>query len=373
MSQRQFDLSRQHAALRGELDAAWRRVSDSSRFILGAEVAAFEAELAEYLGDGHVVAVNSGSDALYLALRLLGIGAGDEVVLPVYTFAATLEAILRVGAVPRFVDCTDAGFNADPQRIVDALSARTRAVIAVHLFGMPMDLSDLAPACREKGIVLVEDAAQALGATNHSRKAGTLADAGCFSFYPSKNLGALGDGGALWLADEARAARARRLRNHGGDVRGEIREAGVNSRLDEIQAAMLRVKLPHLDAWTTERQRRAQQYEIMFTDAGLNEQIQPPFVRSDGRHVFHQYVIRVAGNRRDALREHLRANGILADVYYPVPLHLQKSFAYLGYKEGDLPISEAAAKETLALPVYPELTDQQQDFVVSRIAEFFRA
>jgi dTDP-4-amino-4,6-dideoxygalactose transaminase len=359
MSQRQFDLSRQHAALRGELDAAWRRVSDSSRFILGAEVAAFEAELAEYLGDGHVVAVNSGSDALYLALRLLGIGAGDEVVLPVYTFAATLEAILRVGAVPRFVDCTDAGFNADPQRIVDALSARTRAVIAVHLFGMPMDLSDLAPACREKGIVLVEDAAQALGATNHSRKAGTLADAGCFSFYPSKNLGALGDGGALWLADEARAARARRLRNHGGDVRGEIREAGVNSRLDEIQAAMLRVKLPHLDDWIAARRKIAAEYRNGLIDTGYLVA-----ETCSTNHSFNQFAI--LHPERGRLRAWLQEHGVETRIYYERALHRHPAITATA---DEMPIAESRSREVLALPMYPELDIA----AAARVCELIRA
>jgi len=359
MNLRQFDLSQQHATLRGELDAAWWRVSESSRFILGAEVAAFEAELAEYLGGGHVVAVNSGSDALYLALRLLGIGAGDEVVLPVYTFAATLEAVLRAGAVPRFVDCVEAGFNADPQRIVDALSARTRAVIAVHLFGMPMDLSELAPACRKKGVVLVEDAAQALGATSGSRKIGTLADAGCFSFYPSKNLGALGDGGALWLGNEAQAVYARRLRNHGGDARGEIREAGVNSRLDEIQAAMLRVKLPHLDNWIAARRRIAAEYRNRLADTGY---LVPETCST--AHSFNQFAI--LHPERDRLRAWLHGHGVETRIYYERALHRHPAVATA---TDEMPIAESRSRQVLALPMYPELDVAAAE----RVCELIRA
>lgn len=360
MSLRQFDLSRQHAALNHELDAAWRRVVASSRFVLGAEVAAFEAELAEYLGGGRVVAVNSGSDALCLALRLLGVGAGDEVVLPAYTFAATLEAVLRAGAVPKFVDCGEAGFNADPQRITEALSQRTRAVIAVHLFGMPMDLSELAAACREKGIALVEDAAQALGATSGSRKIGSLADAGCFSFYPSKNLGALGDGGALWLADETQAARARRLRNHGCDAREGIREAGMNSRLDEIQAAMLRVKLPHLDRWIAARREIAAEYRNRLTDTDylVPETCSPA-------HTFNQFAI--LHPERDRLRAWLHEHGVETRIYYEHALHRHPAAAATTMDK--MPIAESRSREALALPIFPELDMA----AVVRVCELIRA
>src|SRR5262249_37287986 len=253
-------------------------------------------------------------------------------------------------------------YNIDPARVEEAITEKTKAIVPVHIYGQCADMDPLIDLGRKHGIPIIEDAAQAIGAEDKRRRAGSMGTIGCFSFYPSKNLGGAGDGGMMVTNDLDHAQRLHMLRVHGEEKKYHHNVVGINSRLDALQAVVLRAKLPHLEAWTKERQRRAQQYEIMFTDAGLNEEVQPPLVRRDGRHVFHQYVIRVARAKRDALREHLRANGILADVYYPVPLHLQRSFAYLGYHEGDIPRGEAAAMETLALPVYPELSDQQQDF-----------
>ena len=367
-----IDLQAQYATIRDEVRAAIDRVFDTQQFVLSGEVQALEEEVARYCQTKFAIGCASGSDALLLALMSCGVGDGDEVITTPFSFFATASAIARVGARPVFVDIDERTYNIDPERVAQAVTEKTKAIIPVHIYGQCAEMDPLLELSGESGIPIVEDTAQAIGAEDKRRRAGSMGAIGCISFYPSKNLGGAGDGGMMVTNDLEHAQRLHTLRVHGEEKKYHHEVLGINSRLDALQAVVLRAKLPHLDAWTTERQRRAQQYEIMFTDAGLNEQIQPPFVRSDGRHVFHQYVIRVGGNRRDALREHLRANGILADVYYPVPLHLQKSFAFLGYKEGDCPISEAAAKQTLALPVYPELTDQQQDFVVDKIADFFR-
>ena len=358
MSVRQFDLTQQHDALRSQLDAAWRRVVAANRFILGAEVAAFEDELAGYLGGGFVVGVSSGSDALNLALRLINIEPGDEVVLPAYTFAATLEAVLHAGAIPKFVDCGEAGFNAMPHYMIEAVTERTRAIIAVHLFGMPVELEVLASACREKGIALIEDAAQALGAAQGARKVGTGGDIGCFSFYPTKNLGALGDGGALWVGSAALAARARRLRNHGFDPEFGLREAGVNSRLDEIQAAMLRVKLPFLDRWIAARRGIAAQYRTGLTDTGCL----PPETCSPA-HSFNQFSI--LHPERDRLRAWLRDNGVETRIYYEQPLHRHPAISNAAAQ----PVAESRSRQALALPMYPELDPN----AVTRICELIRS
>lgn len=341
----QFDLARQHSSLRAEFDSAWTRVIESGRFILGPEVEAFEEELAEYLGGGSVVGVNSGSDALYLALRAAGIGPNDEVVLSTYSFSATLEAVLRVGARPIFVDCSETGFNSSPDQFIEALSSRTRAVIVVHLFGMPVDLSTLAPICRSRGIALIEDTAQALGASSGTRKIGTFGDFGCFSFYPNKNLGALGDGGAIWVADPAQAKRVRALRNHGRLSDGTISdEWGSNSRLGEIQAAMLRIKLPFLDQWIKERRRIAAQYHRGLADT--NFLVQDAFSTI---HSFNQFAI--LHPERDRLRVWLRARGVEARIYYESALHQHPALA----NAGRLPVAESRVRQVLALPMYPEL------------------
>lgn len=367
-----LDLKAQYAAIRDDVRDALDRVFESQKFVLGAEGQSLEAAIARYCQTEFAIGCASGSDALLLALMSCGVGAGDEVITTPFTFFATAAAITRLGARPVFVDIDEPTFNMDPARVEAAISPRTKAIIAVHLYGQCADMKPLVEAAARRDIPIIEDAAQAIGAEDRGRRAGSIGTIGCLSFYPSKNLGGAGDGGMLTTSDEHHAHRLRMLHVHGEAHKYHHDVVGINSRLDELQAAILRVKLTRLDEWTSARQLKARQYERMFTDAGLREQITPPYVRRDGRHVFHQFVVRVPAGARDALREHLRAHGIGCDVYYPVPLHLQKCFADLGYKQGELPAAERAAAETLALPIYPELTDAQQDCVVSTIADFLK-
>jgi dTDP-4-amino-4,6-dideoxygalactose transaminase len=366
-----LDLQAQYATIRDEVRAAVDRVFESQHFVLGSEVQALEEEVAGYCQTKFAIGCASGSDALLLALMSCGIGPGDEVITTPFSFFATASAITRLGARPVFVDIDPRTYNLDHSLIEEAITERTKAILPVHLYGQCAETNPLLELSRQRGLSIIEDAAQAIGAEDKRRRAGSLGAIGCFSFYPSKNLGGAGDGGMLVTNDPEHAQRLHTLRVHGGETKYHHKVVGLNSRLDALQAAVLRVKLGYLEGWTTERQRKARQYEIMFTDAGLNEEVTLPFVRSDGRHIFHQFVIRVPPGKRDALQEHLRRNEVGTDVYYPVPLHLQECFAYLGYKEGDFPIAESAANETLALPVYPELTNQQQEYVVTKIAEFF--
>jgi dTDP-4-amino-4,6-dideoxygalactose transaminase len=378
-----LDLPAQYATIRDDVRAAIDRVFESQQFVLSAEVQVLEEEIARYSQTKFAIGCASGSDALLLALMSCGVGDGDEVITTPFSFFATASAITRLGARPVFVDIDEQTYNIRPSLVADAITARTKAIVPVHLYGQCAEMdplielagsggppASLPASVQQHGIPMIEDAAQAIGAEDHGRRAGSMGTIGCFSFYPSKNLGGAGDGGMLVTNDLDHARRLYMLRVHGEERRYFNRVVGLNSRLDSLQAAVLRVKLPHLDAWTVARQRNAQQYELMFGDAGLSEKIGLPLVRTGARHIFHQFVIRVRDGRRDALREHLRARGIGTDVYYPVPLHLQECFAYLGYQEGDFPIAEAAAQETLALPVYPELTAEQQDYVVSAIKDF---
>jgi len=381
-----LDLQAQYATIRDDVRAAIDRVFESQQFVLSAEVQVLEEEIARYSQTKFGVGCASGSDALLLALMSCGVGDGDEVITTPFSFFATASAITRLGARPVFVDIDEHTYNIRPSLVTDAITERTKAIVAVHLYGQCAEMdplielagsggppASLSESARQRGIPIIEDAAQAIGAEDHGRRAGSMGTIGCLSFYPSKNLGGAGDGGMLVTNDLDHARRLHMLRVHGEERKYFHKLVGLNSRLDALQAAVLRVKLPHLDAWTVARQRNAQQYELMFGDAGLSEKLGLPFVRTGARHIFHQFVIRVRDGRRDALREHLRARGIGTDVYYPVPLHLQECFAFLGYKEGDFPMAEAAAQETLALPVYPELTADQQDYVVSSVAEFFRS
>jgi len=368
-----LDLKAQYATIREDVREAIDRVFESQRFVLGTEGQALEEEVARYCQTGFAIGCASGSDALLLALMSCGVGAGDEVITTPFTFFATAAAITRLGARPVFIDIDERTFNMDPARLEAAISPRTKAIIAVHLYGQCVDMKPVIETAAKRGLPIIEDAAQAIGAEDRARRAGSMGTIGCLSFYPSKNLGGAGDGGMLVTSDKDHAGRLRMLHVHGEAQKYHHDVVGINSRLDEVQATVLRVKLSHLDEWTTARQRKAEQYELMFTDAGLSEQITRPFVRRDGRHVFHQFVVRVPGGARDALREHLRAHSVGCDVYYPVPLHLQKCFAYLSYEKGELSAAERAAAETLALPIYPELTDAQQDYVVSTIADFFGA
>jgi dTDP-4-amino-4,6-dideoxygalactose transaminase len=365
------DLQAQYAKIRDEVRVVVDQVFDSQQFVLSSEVQALEDEIARYSQTRHAIGCASGSDALLLALMSSGVGGQDEVITTPFTFFATASAIARSGARPVFVDIDERTYNLNPGQIESAITERTRAIMPVHLYGQCAEMDRLLELGQRRGIPIIEDAAQAIRAEDRRRRAGSMGTIGCFSFYPSKNLGGAGDAGMLVTNDDEHAKRLRMPRVHGEETKYHHQVIGINSRLDALQAVVLRTKLKYLEGWNQERQRRAQQYEIMFSDAGLSEVIEVPYVRSDARHVYHQFVIRVRGGKRDALLDHLSNSGIGSGVYYPVPLHLQNCFAYLGHKEGDFPFAEAAAKETLALPVYPELTDQQQDYIVSKIGEFF--
>lgn len=365
-----LDLKQQNADLRTEIEAALGRVLDSNGFILGDEVAALEAELAAYCGVEHAIGCASGSDAILLALMALDVGPGDEVITTPYSFFATVSSITRLGATPVFVDIEPDTCNLDVSKIEPELSPRTKAIEPVHLYGQCSDMAALNEISRKHGVPLVEDAAQAIGAEEDGVRAGAMGAIGCFSFYPSKNLGGMGDGGFLTTNDDRLAAKLKALRVHGAEEKYYHKYVGLNSRLDGFQGAVLRVKLPHLDDWTERRRANAALYRQIFTDRGLTEEVIMPVERPNARHIYNQFVVRVPG-RRDEMRAHLSANGIGTDIYYPVPLHLQECFAYLGYRTGDLPEAERAADETLALPIYPELRREQVEYVVSSFAEFF--
>jgi dTDP-4-amino-4,6-dideoxygalactose transaminase len=360
-----LDLQSQYVLLRDELRRAVERVLDSQRFVLGDEGRRLEASIAEYVQAKHAIGCASGSDALLLALMALDVDSGAEVITTPFTFFATAAAITRLGARPVFVDIDPATYNLDTSQVANAVTSRTKAILPVHLYGQCADMDPLLAL----SVPIIEDAAQAIGATDHTRQAGTMGAIGCFSFYPTKNLGAAGDAGMLTTNDDNLAQRLRRLRTHGGANEYEHSEVGINSRLDELQAAILNVKLPHLDKWSDERARKAKAYDEMLHSANLNIEVIPPAVKTDSRHIFHQYMIRVP-QHRDALSEHLKRHGVGTKVYYPIPLHRQECFAYLGYKEGEFPESERAAREVLALPVYPELTQAQQAYVVETITTF---
>lgn len=365
-----LDIAEQNHVLRPEIDAAIARVLDTNAFILGGEVKALEDEVAVYCGTKYAIGCASGSDALLLALMALDVKEGDEVITTPYSFFATVSAITRLGAVPVFVDIEPDTFNLDISQIEAKLTERTKAIQPVHLYGQCADMAALKALASKHGIPLVEDAAQAIGSEEEGMRAGAMSEVGCFSFYPSKNLGGMGDGGMMTTNDDALAEKLFALRVHGSKERYYHKWVGLNSRLDGFQGATLRVKLPHLDGWTESRQANANRYRELFTDAGLAEQITLPYERENCRHIYNQYVVRVPG-KRDELRAFLTENGVGTDIYYPVPLHLQECFAYLGYKEGDMPESEKASRETLALPIFPELKPEQQEYVVAKIAEFF--
>jgi dTDP-4-amino-4,6-dideoxygalactose transaminase len=361
-----LDLQGQYAPLRADLLAAIARVCDSQRFIGGPEVEGLERELADYVGVRHAIGVSSGTDALLVAMMALGIGPGDEVVTSTFSFFATAGCIVRLGATPKLVDIDPITFNIDPAAALAAFTTRTRAVIPVHLYGLCADMDPILEGARRGGIAVIEDAAQAIGATYQGRQAGSMGTIGCFSFFPSKNLGAFGDGGFVATNDDSLAHEIRLLRNHGAESKYSHKRVGGNFRLDAIQAAVLRVKLPHLAQWTAMRRRNAERYHRLFTDAGLTATVRLPTWPADREHIFNQYVIRIPG--RDGVRARLEAAGIGTEIYYPVPFHLQECFASLGYHAGDFPRAEAVATETLALPIYSELTEEQQRVVVHGIA-----
>jgi len=366
-------LDRQYAVLRDAIRGALDRVCDSGKFVLGPDVHDLEAELAQSLSVPHVISCASGSDALLLALMAFDIKPGDEVILPSYTFFATASAVTRLGAVPIFADIDPITYLIDPADVKKKISKRTKAIVPVHLFGRTADMDAILPIAQTAGLPVVEDAAQSILSTWHGRCSGAIGDVGCFSFYPTKNLGGVGDGGFLTTTRDDIAARLKLLRVHGMEPRYYHQVVGINSRLDSLQAAVLRVKLPHLDAWTTARQVNAARYQQLFAEYDLDGHVAVPGDESRGRHVWNQFVIRAPGGQRDALRKHLAACGVGTEIYYPVPLHMQQCFEYLGWRKGDLPQTELAAEETLALPIFPELTEEEQQTVVGRIAEFFHA
>jgi len=367
-----LDLKEQNDALRPEIEAALARVLDTNAFILGGEVAELETELAAYCGTKYAIGCASGSDALLLAFMALDVKAGDEVITTPYSFFATVSAITRLGATAVFVDIDPQTYNLDVSQVESKINERTKAIEPVHLYGQCADMTALREISKKRGIPLVEDAAQAIGAEENGLRAGAMSEIGCFSFYPSKNLGGMGDGGFMTTDDDSLAEKLLALRVHGSKERYYHKWVGLNSRLDGFQGATLRVKLPHLDAWSDKRKENAEYYQTLFTDAGLTEQVQLPVERENCRHIYNQFIIRVP-NRRDVLRRFLTESNIGTDIYYPVPLHLQECFEYLGYKTGDLPESERAARETLALPIYPELRPVQQEYVVGTIANFFNS
>jgi dTDP-4-amino-4,6-dideoxygalactose transaminase len=365
-----LDLKAQYEPLRTEILDAITRVCDSQRFIHGPEVEGLERELEAYLGVQHAVGMSSGTDAVLAALMAIGIGPGDEVVTSTYSFFATAGCVARLGARPVLVDIDPATFNIDTAAAVAAITPRTRALLPVHLFGQSADLMPLINAGVRHGIPIVEDAAQAIGAKYHDHSVGGFGAVGCFSFFPSKNLGAFGDAGFVTTNDATLAKRLRLVRNHGMEPKYYHHLVGGNFRLDALQAAVLRVKLPHLDDWTAGRQRNAQCYRALFDDAGLTGTVRLPAEAAGRTHIYNQFVIRVT--ERDRLKAHLDGAAIGTEIYYPVPFHLQKCFESLGYARGAFSQAEAAAADSLALPIYPELTEAQQATVVQAIKVFYQ-
>jgi len=358
-----LDLKAQYADIRRDVDEAVKRVMESTRFIGGPEVSGLEEEVARYSQCAHGVGVASGTDALLLGLRALGVGPGDEVITSAYSFFASAGTIANNGATPVFVDIDPRTYNLDPHRLEAAFTPRTKAVVAVSLYGQCCDMTAIKAICDKRRVWLIEDAAQSIGSEWEGKRSGSTADFGCFSFFPSKNLGGAGDGGMVVTQDAERAERVRLLREHGAKPKYHHSIVGTNSRLDALQAAILRVKLKHLDRWSEGRARNAALYDQMFEGTKVGR----PWKDPRARHIYNQYVIRIPD--RDDLKQFLADRGIGTEVYYPVPLHLQKCFATLGYRDGDMPHSEAAARETLALPIYPELAEDQIRYVATTVRE----
>jgi dTDP-4-amino-4,6-dideoxygalactose transaminase len=363
-----IDLTAQFQGMSAEVMAAVEKVFSEQKFILGDEVAELEHDIATYCDARQAIGCNSGTDALILALQALNIGAGDEVITTPFSFFATASAICRAGAAPVFVDIDPDSFNLDPQQVEDAITPRTKAILPVHLFGQCCEMEPLWRIAAQHGLHIVEDACQAIGAEYHGRRAGVLGTVGCFSFFPTKNLGGAGDGGMLTTDDADVANRLRRLRVHGDVGQYEHVEIGMNSRLDALQAAVLRVKLRKLDQWTLARQQNAKRYSELFREYGLHEHLVPPKVLPHRRHVFNQFTVRIRHGARDAVLKSLRERKVGCAIYYPKPLHVQTCFASLGYQAGDFPAAEAASKEVLALPIYPELPRADLERVVEELA-----
>jgi dTDP-4-amino-4,6-dideoxygalactose transaminase len=365
-----FDLKAQFAKMRIEILQAVETVLESQNFILGQQVELFEKEAAAFLEVPHAVGCASGTDALYLALCAQGIGPGDEVITTPFTFVATAGSIVRTGAKPVFVDILPETFNINPALIEQAVSSNTKAIIPVHLFGLSADMDPIMAIAKKHSLAVIEDAAQAIGSTYHGEKIGSIGDFGCFSFFPSKNLGCAGDGGMVTTKHKAMADRLNLLRAHGTRKKYHSEIIGMNSRLDALQAAILRVKLRHLDSWTKNRQERASLYTELFDQYKLANVIVAPQAPPQFGHVYNQYVIR--SENRDSLRDYLQDQGIPTAIYYPEPLHLQPAFDYLKYAKGSMPESEKACDDSLALPVYPELPLEDQERVVQAIADFYK-
>jgi len=365
-----LDLKAQFVGIRDEVLEAVTRVLQSQHFILGPEVKQFEQEIAGRLGAKYAIGCASGTDALTLALMAAGIGPGDEVITTPFSFVATAGSIVQVGAKPVFVDIQPRSFNLDPSQLEPAVTQKTRAILPVHLFGLPADMDPILAVAKTKKLLVIEDAAQAIGSRYKEKFVGTLGDFGCFSFFPSKNLGAAGDGGLTTTNDAAFDERLRMIRVHGSKQKYFHEVQGINSRLDALQAAILRVKLRHLDQWAAGRAARAERYRRLFRERDLDRFVSyPPAPPALFHHVYNQFTVRA--RRRDELKEFLGKAGIPTEFYYPLCLHLQKAFSYLGYRQGQFPVSEQASREVLSLPVFPELTDAQQDDVVQAIGNFY--
>lgn len=365
-----FDAKTQYKGLKVHLEEACRRVLDSGCAIGGKEVEGLENEFAAYCGAACAVACASGTDAISLALKCLDIGPGDEVITTPFTFFATASCVARLGATPVFVDIDPQTYNIDVNQIESKITPRTKAIIPVHLYGQCADMEPLWKLAEHHNVPVIEDAAQSTGSEYQGKRCGTLGAMACFSFYPTKNLGTYGDGGMIVTNDREWAKKLYCLRNHGMYTRYYHEEMGWNSRLDAIQAAMLRVKLPFVDRWNDARQAIAKRYDSMLAEHQLTNLLTRPTVRSYGKHCFNQYVVRVADGQRDTLRKHLADESVGSEIYYPLPLHLQKVFAYLGYQAGDFPVTEKACKEVLAMPIFPELTLDQQRRVVASCVNY---
>ena len=372
-----FDLSAQFKSIENEIKSAMDEVFKSQQFILGSQVQVLEETLARYCRARYAIGVASGSDALLLSLMATGIATGDEVLLPSFTFFATAGSVSRLGAIPVFVDIDDETYNMGPSRIEEKITSRTKAIVPVHLFGQCVDMNPILQIAKAKQLFVIEDAAQALGAeykpttVSEGRSAGQMGDLGCFSFYPTKNLGAFGDAGMVVTDNPILAEKIRLLRVHGSQPKYFHKQIGINSRLDTLQAAILLVKFNYLEKWTAERQKKAERYQLQLQDLLSSvKSMTLPAIQYQNRHIFHQYVIRVP--ERDRLKKFLAEEGVGTDIYYPVPLHLQECYSFLKYQKGDLPNSEKASEEVLALPIYPELTEAQQLTVIDRIKAFYR-
>ncbi len=367
-----LDVSRQNGPLRADIDAAIGSVCASGAYVHGPACREFESAIADYCGTKYAVGCASGSDSLLLALMAIGLGPGDEVVLPSFTFFATAGAVWRLGAKPVFADILPDTFNIDPQDVARKITLSTKAIMPVHLFGQCADMRSLSAIAKEAGgIPIIEDAAQAIGAEYFGSRAGALGTFGCFSFYPTKNLGGFGDGGIITTNDESAAEQLRVLRDHGQYPRYHHSVVGVNSRLDTMQAAILNVKLPHLDGWSAGRDRNAERYAAEFSKFSLGDRLGIPIVAEGCRSVWNQYTVRVTEDRRDEMQQYLAAQQIGSAVYYPIPLHLQECFAELGYQEGSLPVTEQAAKEVLSLPIFAELEQKELAQVIQSVGDFF--